>query len=50
MMYSVLATTAYDFAILLISVMILGIGIFRKQKNSADCHAEKQKPLCGGSV
>ena len=33
--------SAYGFAILLISVMILGIMIEKKKKNNADCHVQK---------
>ncbi len=33
-----LMTTAYSFALLLVSTVILGIRITNEKKNSADCH------------
>ena len=41
MKHSVFMTTAYGFAVLLISVIILGIIAPEKKKNNADCHAQK---------
>jgi hypothetical protein len=41
MKHSVFMTTAYGFAVLLISVIILGIIAPKKKKNNADCHAQK---------
>ena len=38
MKHSVFMTTAYGFAVLLISVIILGM---IAPKNNADCHAQK---------
>ena len=40
MKHSVFMTTAYGFAVLLISV-IMGIIAPKKKKNNADCHAQK---------
>ena len=45
MKHSVFMTTAYGFAVLLISVIILGIIAPKKKKNNADCHAQKSKIL-----
>ena len=41
MKHSVFMTTAYGFAVLLISVIILGIIAPKIKKNNADCHAQK---------
>ncbi len=41
MMNPTFTTTAYGFAVLLISVMILVIGILNEKKNSVNCHVQK---------
>lgn len=41
MKHLVFMTTAYGFAVLLISVIILGIIAPKEKKNNADCHAQK---------
>ncbi|MFR6481284.1 MAG: hypothetical protein ACLUPD_06980 [Anaerotignum faecicola] len=46
MKHSVFMTTAYGFAVLLISVIILGIIAPKKKKNNADCHAQKKNLFC----
>ena len=41
MEHTMFMTTAYGFAVLLISVIILGVIAPEKKKNNADCHAQK---------
>lgn len=47
MMNPVFTTTAYSFAVLLISDIILVIRALGEKKNTAICHVQKESPLCG---
>lgn len=41
MKHSAFMKSAYGFAVLLISVIILGMIAPKKKKNNADCHVQK---------